>query len=186
MLSARAGASVDLGQLRFRSTCRSTGRVATSQSSAAATLGLRSPRKNLRFAHLSWPKAVRAADGTIVLAYTAGVFHGDHGGGSPAISISTDEGNTFTAPNVLRKFGPDKDYTQSGNLAIGLADDGGVLAMAYTGGTGKIVGTAGRGNNIYGWRSTDSGHAGPRRIRRSCGRTPARSSAASSTYQAKG
>lgn len=114
---------------------------------------------DLRFAHLSWPKAVRAADGTIVLAYTAGIFHGDHGGGSPAVSISTDDGRTFSAPNVLREFGPDKDYTQSGNLAIGSADDGALvlLAMAYTGGTGKIVGTAGRGNNIYGWRSTDSG-----------------------------
>jgi hypothetical protein len=112
-----------------------------------------------RFAHLSWPKAHRAPDGTIVLAYTAGVFHGDHGGGSPAISLSTDQGRTFSPPQVLREFDRDHDYTQSGNLAIGTADDGALvlLAMAYTGGRGGIVGTAGVGNNIYGWRSTDNG-----------------------------
>ena len=28
---------------------------------------------------------------------------------------------------MLREFGPDKDYTQSGNLAIGLADDGALV-----------------------------------------------------------
>ncbi|HWA99387.1 MAG TPA: sialidase family protein, partial [Pirellulales bacterium] len=75
---------------------------------------------------------------------------GNHGGGSPAISISADNGKTFTAPHVLREFGKGKDYTQSGNLALGVAGDGAlvVLAMAYT---------AGEGNHIFGWRSTDSG-----------------------------
>ena len=121
-----------------------------------ARIAVEAPRDK-RFAHLSWPKVVRRDDGTIVLAYIAGVFHGDHGGGSPAVSVSTDEGKTFTSPQVLRRFGPEEDYTQSGNLALGIAPDGAfvLLAMAYTG-TGKgIVGTAGVGNHIYGWRSTD-------------------------------
>lgn len=108
------------------------------------------PPAGPRFAHLAWPKAIRAKDGTIVLAYLAGTFHGDGGGKSPAISLSTDNGKTFTAPNVLREFAPDKEYTSSGNLAIGLADDGAVvlLAMGYRGN---------EANNIYGWRSTDHG-----------------------------
>jgi hypothetical protein len=108
------------------------------------------PPDDKRFAHLSWCKAVRAPDGTIVLAYTAGIFHGNHGGGSPAVSISTDNGQTFSAPQVLREFGKGKDYTQSGNLALGVAGDGAlvILAMAYTGNDT---------NHIFGWRSTDSG-----------------------------
>lgn len=108
------------------------------------------PPAGPRFAHLAWPKAIRAKDGTIVLAYLAGTFHGDGGGKSPAISLSTDNGKTFTAPNVLREFSPGDEYTSSGNLAIGLADDGAVvlLAMGYRGN---------EANNIYGWRSTDHG-----------------------------
>jgi hypothetical protein len=103
-----------------------------------------------RFAHLSWPKAVRAKDGTIVLAYIAGIFHGTHGAGSPAVSISTDGGSTFTPPQVLREFAKGKDYTQSGNLALGVAEDGALvlLAMAFNNDAA---------NNIFGWRSTDSG-----------------------------
>jgi hypothetical protein len=108
------------------------------------------PPEGPRFAHLAWPKAIRAKDGTIILAYLAGTFHGDGGGKSPAISLSTDNGRTFTPPNVLRAFSPGEDYTSSGNLAIGLADDGAVvlLAMGYRGN---------EANNIYGWRSTDHG-----------------------------
>ena len=83
-----------------------------------------------RFAHLSWPKAVRAKDGTIVLAYIAGTFHGTHGGGSPAVSISTDGGRTFTPPQVLREFAKGRDYTQSGNVALGVAEDGALVLLA--------------------------------------------------------
>lgn len=102
------------------------------------------------FAHLSWCKAVRATDGTIVVAYIAGIFHGSHGGGSPGVSLSTDGGKTFSAPNILRVFDKDKDYSCSGNLALGVADDGAILllAMAYTGD---------ERNHIFGWRSTDHG-----------------------------
>lgn len=109
------------------------------------------PPADLRYAHLSWPKAVRTPKGTIILACAAGIFHGDHGGGSPAISLSSDGGRTFSAPQILRSFGPGEEYTQCGNLALGVAGDGSVtlLAMAYTGN---------ERNNIYGWRSTDDGH----------------------------
>jgi hypothetical protein len=104
-----------------------------------------------RFAHLSWNKVLRTPKGTVLLAYTAGTFHGDHGGGSPAVSRSTDSGLTFSPPQVLREFGPGLDYTQSGNTAIGLSEDGSailLLAMAYTGDVG---------NHIFGWRSEDEG-----------------------------
>jgi hypothetical protein len=105
------------------------------------------PPQDKRFAHLAWPKAVRARDGTIVVGYLAGIFHG--GGGCPAVSFSTDGGKIFSAPNVLREFGKGKDYGNSGNLALALADDGALvlLAMAHTEET----------NNIFGWRSVDSG-----------------------------
>lgn len=103
-----------------------------------------------RFAHLSWVKAIRTRSGTIVLTYIAGTFHGNHGGGSPAVSRSTDGGATFDAPRVLREFGPGLDYTQSGNLALGAATDGALvlLAMAYDGD---------KTNHIFGWRSDDDG-----------------------------
>lgn len=108
------------------------------------------PPEDPRFAHLSWNKALRTPSGTIVLAYIAGAYHGDHGGGCPAVSRSTDGGRTFSPPNMLREFGPGRDYTASGNLAIGLAPDGALvlLAMAYT---------ANEANHIFGWRSEDDG-----------------------------
>src|SRR4051794_29115140 len=59
------------------------------------------PPKDPRFAHLAWPKAIRTKDGTIVVAYLAGVSHG--GSGCPAVSTSTDGGKTFTEPSVLRE-----------------------------------------------------------------------------------
>ena len=104
--------------------------------------------ENPRFAHLAWPKAVRTADGAIVLGYLAGTHHGD--GSCPAVSVSTDGGKTFSAPNVLREFGPGMEYTNSGNMALGLAHDGTVLLLAH-GHKGNI------GNHIFGWRSVDSG-----------------------------
>jgi len=104
--------------------------------------------KDPRFAHLAWPKVVRAPDGTIVVACLAGEYHG--GTGCPAVSLSTDGGKTFSAPNVLREFGPGKDYHNSGNLAVAVASDGAIalLAMAHTGD---------KTNTIFGWRSTDNG-----------------------------
>lgn len=108
------------------------------------------PPDDSRFAHLSWNKAVRTTKGTLVLAYVAGMFHGDHGGGSPAVSRSTDGGCCFSPPAVLRRFGPGLDYSASGNLALGTASDGALvlLAMAYTGN---------QANHIFGWRSEDDG-----------------------------
>lgn len=108
------------------------------------------PPDDPRFAHLSWNKALRTPKGTIVLAYIAGTFHGDHGGGCPAVSRSTDGGQTFTPPKILRQFGPGQDYSHSGNVALGIAEDGALvlLAMAYTGS---------EANHIFGWRSEDDG-----------------------------
>ena len=101
-------------------------------------------------AHLSWPKIVAAGDGTLVLAYSAGVGH-NIGGSGPAVSLSTDGGATFSALNVLAYF-PDDDarYRDCGNLALGVANDGAVvlLAMAYAGNSQ---------NTVLGWRSTDAG-----------------------------
>jgi hypothetical protein len=104
--------------------------------------------ENPRFAHLAWPKAVRTADGTIVLGFLMGAAH--IGGSSPSISISTDRGATFSSPQILREFGAGKDYADSGNMAMGLAPDGAVIVLAhgYTGNTAHA---------IFGWRSTDSG-----------------------------
>ena len=105
------------------------------------------PPEDKRFAHLAWPKVARARDGTIVLAYLAGIFHG--GAGCPAVSYSTDNGKTFSPPNVLREFGKGKDYANSGNLAVALAEDGGMVLLAMAHGENA--------NNIFGWRSGDSG-----------------------------
>jgi len=101
-------------------------------------------------AHLSWPKVVRAKDGTLVIAYIAGRFHGDHGEGCPAVSISSDASRTFSAPRVLKRYTAAREYTSAGNVALGLAEDGAVvlLSMAYN---------STKANTIDGWRSIDSG-----------------------------
>jgi hypothetical protein len=106
------------------------------------------PSGNSRFHHLAWPKAVRTADGTIVLGYQAGTHHGNES--CPAVSLSTDRGKTFTAPQILREFGKGKDYENSGNMALGIAHDGAVILLSH-GHTKDIT------NHIFGWRSTDSG-----------------------------
>ncbi len=108
------------------------------------------PQTDARFAHLSWNKVVRTPRGTLVLAYVAGTFHGNHGGGCPAISRSVDNGESFSAPHLLREFGPGQDYMHCGNLALGLAEDGALvlLAMAFDGDNA---------NHIFGWRSEDDG-----------------------------
>ncbi len=104
-----------------------------------------------RYAHLAWPKIVKAPDGTLVLAYIAARRH-VNGDGCPAFSISTDDGRTFEPPGILKQFGPGEEFVHSGNLALGLAGDGAVvlLAMAFSGD---------ESNGIFGWRSTDSGRS---------------------------
>ncbi|MFW5693105.1 MAG: sialidase family protein [Thermoguttaceae bacterium] len=100
--------------------------------------------------HLSWPKIVATADGTLVLAYSAGKGH-NIGGSGPAVSCSTDGGDTFSPPQLLTYFpDDDKRYRDCGNVSLGLADDGAVvlLAMAYAGNVQ---------NTVLGWRSTDDG-----------------------------
>jgi hypothetical protein len=106
------------------------------------------PPSNPRFEHLAWPKAVRTRDGTIVVGFQAGTHHGNES--CPAVSISTDAGKTFSAPNVLREFGPNTEYTNSGNMALGLAHDGSVLLLSH-GHRGNTT------NHIFGWRSADNG-----------------------------
>ena len=101
-----------------------------------------------RFHHLAWPKAVRTTDGTIVLGYLMGRKH--VGENCPAVSLSTDDGKSFTEPKLLREFGEGRDYGASGNMAMGLAHDGSVLLMAH--------GYSPESCNIFGWRSTDNGH----------------------------
>ena len=105
------------------------------------------PPANPRFEHLAWPKAVRTAEGTIVLGYLAGTHHGSES--CPAVSVSSDGGRTFSPPHVLKEFGPGKEYGNSGNMALGLAHDGAVLLLAH--------GHNRNASHIYGWRSADQG-----------------------------
>ncbi len=106
--------------------------------------------ENPRYAHLSWPKVVCCNDGTLVLAYSAGRYHGGGGEGCPAVSLSTDRGQTFSRPRILKEITKAGTCDNCGNLALGLASDDAVilLAMAYRGN---------EANTIYGWRSPDSG-----------------------------
>ena len=101
-----------------------------------------------RHAHLGWPKIVRAADGTLVATFIAGREHTV--GGSPAVAVSRDGGETFSAPRVLRQFDQTQEYAHSGNVALGVAEDGALvlLAMAFTGDERTTV---------FGWRSEDAG-----------------------------
>jgi hypothetical protein len=108
------------------------------------------PTDNSRFKHLAWPKAVRTSDGTIVLGYQIGTHHGDES--CPAVSFSTDNGRTFSPPHVLREFGPGMEYTNSGNMAMGVAHDGSVIVLSH--GHRRDV-----TNHIFGWRSNDSGRS---------------------------
>jgi hypothetical protein len=101
-------------------------------------------------AHLAWPKVIRTARDTIVLALCAGQGH-NTGGSGPAIARSTDGGRTFSPLQVLIRF-PDSDprYLDCGNLALGVAPDGALLLLA-------MAFHRDGPNNIYGWRSTDDG-----------------------------
>lgn len=104
---------------------------------------------NPRFEHLAWPKAVRTGAGTIVLGFLAGTHHGNES--CPAVAISSDGGKTFGEPKVLREFGPGMDYTNSGNMALGIGHDGAVLLLAH----GHTATTS----HIFGWRSADEGRS---------------------------
>jgi len=101
-------------------------------------------------AHHSWPKIARAKDGTLVVAFIAGRFHGNHGEGSPAVAISTNGGANFNPPTVLKRYTAKSEHTSAGNVALGVADDGSValLSMAYR---------ANAANTVDGWRSADHG-----------------------------
>jgi hypothetical protein len=103
--------------------------------------------EDARYSHLGWPKIVQAADGTLVVACLAGRAHTVDG--SPAVSISTDRGKSFSPPAPLASFDRTTEYRHSGNLAMGRAEDGSivVLAMAFSGDAK---------NTIFGWRSEDS------------------------------
>ncbi len=102
-----------------------------------------------RFCHLSWPKVVKANDGSLVVAYIAGRKH-VNGDGCPAVSVSTDGGKNFTSPHVLKTFDSSMRYQHAANLAMGLAEDGAIVLMA-------MAFTDDLRNNIYGWRSLDNG-----------------------------
>jgi hypothetical protein len=106
--------------------------------------------ENPAITHLAWPKVVRTASGTLVLASCAGQGH-NTGSSGPAIARSTDHGQTFDAPRVLMRF-PDDDprYLDCGNLALSSAPDGSLLLLA-------MAFRKDAGNNIFGWRSTDEG-----------------------------
>ena len=109
-----------------------------------------SPQDDGNGAHLSWPKVIRTTTGTTILAYSAGRGH-NIGGSALAVSLSHDNGQTFSAPRELIRFPEDDDrYRDCGNIALGLAEDGSILlfAMAYNQDTA---------NNIYGWRSVTDG-----------------------------
>ncbi|EAQ77879.1 sialidase family protein [Blastopirellula marina] len=102
-----------------------------------------------RFCHLSWPKVVKAKDGSLVVAYIAGRKH-VNGDGCPAVSISKDGGKSFSSPHVLKTFDSTMQYQHAANLAMGIAEDGAIVLMA-------MAFTDNLRNNIYAWRSTDNG-----------------------------
>ena len=108
------------------------------------------PPANPRFAHLAWPRLTLTSQGTIIASYIAARFHGQHGEGSPAISISKDRGATLTPPHIIHEFDAGGEYTHSGNTALGVAGDGAVinLAMGFRGD---------EAHTILGWRSEDEG-----------------------------
>lgn len=102
--------------------------------------------------HLSWPKMVRANDGALILAYSAGIGH-NKGASGLAWSVSRDGGLSFSPPALLCYFPrDDARYHDVGNMAMGIGADGAVilLAMAYQ---GEVAST------VLGWRSADCGRS---------------------------
>ncbi|WP_127586368.1 sialidase family protein [Paenibacillus koleovorans] len=104
---------------------------------------------NLRYAHLSWPKIVKAANGNIVLAFLAGTTHRMNG--CPAVAVSTDGGDHFGATHILAELHEGLEFEHSGNLALGIAADGSVVLLAMALRSNQSSST------IMGWRSVDSG-----------------------------
>lgn len=100
------------------------------------------PSPNIKkYAHLSWPKMTRMDDSTLVVALCAGDYH--TGSNSPAISISSDHGRTFSDLEILKEFSENSLYRSCGNVALGHVDDRTILmAMAFT----RNI-----SNTIYGW-----------------------------------
>jgi hypothetical protein len=126
------------------------GHAATGGVTADAPRVLVSAPEDLPFKHLSWPKLARTPQGTLVLAYSAGIGH-NIGASGLAVSVSADGGKTFSPPNVLKRFpADDSRYRDCGNMALGIAGDGAavVLAMAYHGN---------ERNTVFGYRSEDEG-----------------------------
>lgn len=105
--------------------------------------------ENERYQHLAWPKIVKAPDGTLVVAYIAARKH-VAGDGCPAVSISKDGGASFSEPRILAHYDSRAEYEHAANLAIGLAPDEAVVLMGMTH-------TGNKRNDIFGWRSEDSG-----------------------------
>ena len=102
--------------------------------------------------HLSWPKMVRANDGALILAYSAGIGH-NKGASGLAWSVSRDGGLSFSPPALLCYFPrDDARYHDVGNMAMGIGAEGAVilLAMAYQ---GEVAST------VLGWRSADCGRS---------------------------
>lgn len=124
--------------------------MATPTSSFGEPQVVVAPIDDDRFAHLAWPKVARTSQGTLVLAFSAGRFHGAHGGGCPAIAVSADNGQTFTEPQIITEFNAGDTYTHCGNLAFGVTKDDTLIlmAMAYRGD---------EANSIFGWVSIDQG-----------------------------
>jgi len=105
--------------------------------------------ENPRHAHLGWPKIVRAGDGTLVAAYVAAEVHTRQG--CPAVSLSMDDGQSFSAPHILQEFGEGEPFYHCGNVALGTADDGALVLLAMAMDKNR------QQNTIVGWRSTDAG-----------------------------
>ena len=102
---------------------------------------------NAAHRHLAWNKVVRAADGTVILAYLGGERHGGRKG--LYIHTSSDDGETFSPARLL--WWGDDSYPNLGNAALGVTPLGSVvvIAMGHCGQRPNVVST------IRGWRSTD-------------------------------
>ncbi len=103
------------------------------------------------YKHLSWPKIVQTARNNLILACSVGIGH-NMGGSGLTVSLSDNNGRSFSAPKMLRCFPQfDNRYHDCGNYAIGTAEDSAVilLAMAFN--------RERKFNTIFGFRSEDEG-----------------------------
>jgi len=103
------------------------------------------------YKHLSWPKIVRTAENNLILACSAGIGH-NMGGSGLTVSLSEDNGRSFSPPVMLRRFPQfDHRYEDCGNYAIGTAEDGAVILLAMAFNKTENL------NTIFGFRSGDDG-----------------------------